>query len=168
MIEWSVTGISLNLGRVLPARNDSSQQESLDRQEGLNRQLTQLRRQLDHLPNLRLLGEIDDQSFAHKNTELRDRVARPTPQLEACDRRRAEKADLAVKVLERSQALEQKWLGAVSPAKRQLLEIVCLNFRLNGVTLVPEMRQPDRFRLPRCLWQLSSALERLNRRGPNT
>jgi hypothetical protein len=27
-------------------------------------------------------------------------------------------------------------------AKRQLLEIVCLNFRLDGATLVPAIRQP--------------------------
>ena len=27
-------------------------------------------------------------------------------------------------------------------AKRRILEVVCLNFTLDGVTLVPEMRKP--------------------------
>ena len=53
-----------------------------------------------------------------------------------------EQAKLAAKVFELSQGLEQKWVGAKYAGKRELLELVCLNFRLDGVTLVPEMRKP--------------------------
>jgi len=40
------------------------------------------------------------------------------------------------------QTLKDKWLNADVAAKRQLLEIVCLNFRLDGATLVPAIRKP--------------------------
>ena len=63
-------------------------------------------------------------------------------QIEACDRDRAEYGDLAAKVFELSQSLTEKWLNADVRAKRRLLEIVCLNFSLVDVTLVPEMRKP--------------------------
>jgi site-specific DNA recombinase len=45
-------------------------------------------------------------------------------------------------VFELSQGLEQKWVGAAYAGKCTLLELVCLNFRLDAVTLVPEMRKP--------------------------
>jgi hypothetical protein len=45
-------------------------------------------------------------------------------------------------VFELSQTLRQKWLPADYDAKRRILEIVCLNCKLDGVTLVPEIRKP--------------------------
>lgn len=53
-----------------------------------------------------------------------------------------ENADVAVKAFELSQSLREKWLTADYAAKRRILEIVCLNFRLAGATLVPTMRKP--------------------------
>jgi hypothetical protein len=49
---------------------------------------------------------------------------------------------LANRVFELSQALEQKWLTADFPEKRQILEIVFLNLRLDSVTLRYEIREP--------------------------
>ena len=69
--------------------------------------------QQDRLLNLRLLDEIDESTFAAKSMELRDRIARLSLDVEA---------DVA--------------------AKRQLLEIVCLNFRLAGANLVSSIRKP--------------------------
>ena len=108
----------------------------------MNRQLTSLRERDERLLNLRLLGEIDAFTFGRKSTELRDRIAQLSLQVEACDRGRAEYGELAEKVFELSQSLTEKWLNADARAKRQLLEIVCLNFRLEDVTLVPEIRKP--------------------------
>ena len=62
--------------------------------------------------NLRLLDEIDADTFASKGTELRDRMARLSLELEAADRDRGEQADLAMKVFELSQALLDRWLAA--------------------------------------------------------
>ncbi len=92
--------------------------------------------------NLRLLEEIEADTFAAKNTELRDKVAQLTLQLESADRGRAENAEMATRAFELSQSLTDKWVTADHGAKRHILEIVCLNFRLDDVTLVPTMRKP--------------------------
>ena len=74
--------------------------------------------------------------------ELRDKIARLTLKVESADRGRAERVDIAVKAFELSQSLAEKWVTADYATKRHILEIVCLNFRLVDVTLVPTMRKP--------------------------
>jgi site-specific DNA recombinase len=128
--------------QVLRARIRETQQVDRERVAEPNRQLSSLRQQQDRLLNLRLLDEIDESTFAAKSTELRDRIARLSLDVEACDRNRSEKAAQAEKVFELSQTLKEKWLSADVAEKRQLLEIVCLNLRLDGVTLVSEIRKP--------------------------
>ncbi len=118
------------------------QQESRSTADDVQRELTQLRTQQDRLLNLRLLGEIEADTFAGKNTELRDRIAGLTLQLEAGHRRRDEHADLAQKLFELSQSLTERWVAAEYVEKRQILEMLCLNFSLDGGTLVPTMRKP--------------------------
>ncbi|MEO0529353.1 MAG: hypothetical protein AAF266_02120 [Planctomycetota bacterium] len=82
--------------RVLRERTLGEQQESRERVAELNRQLTLVRRQQDQLLNLRLLEEIEQDTFANKATELRDRVARINAQLESNDRCRAETGEIAI------------------------------------------------------------------------
>jgi len=74
--------------------------------------------------------------------ELRDRIATLTVQLQAADTDRVQQAQLAAKAFELSQGLEQKWVDANYAEKRQLLDLVCLNFRLDGTNLVPQMNKP--------------------------
>jgi site-specific DNA recombinase len=101
-----------------------------------------LREQQDRLLNLRLLGEIEADTFARKNTEFRDRIANLTVKLEAAARSRDELTDVALKVFELSQALADCWFTADYSTKRQWLEMVFSNFRLDGATLVYEMNKP--------------------------
>lgn len=101
-----------------------------------------LRTQRDTLLNLHLDGKIDVERFSAKDVEIRDRMARLTLLLEATDRGRDEHADLARKAFELSQSLPERWVAADYTAKRQILEIVCLNFTLDGISLVPEWRKP--------------------------
>jgi len=108
----------------------------------LQKELSQLRQQQDKLLNLRLAEEIDADAFAMKKTELRDRMAHVTLQMEVVDRDRGEQGELAVKTFELSQALESKWLSAGFAEKRKLLEIVFSNFRLDGVSLCYEINKP--------------------------
>lgn len=49
------------------------------------------------------MDEIDEQTFAAKNTELPDRIALLTPKLDTDGRSRAEQGELALKVFEHSQ-----------------------------------------------------------------
>jgi site-specific DNA recombinase len=125
--------------RVLRARTQETQQVDQNKIADLNRQLMSLRSQQDRLLNLRLL---DETTFSSKSTEMRDRIAKLSLELEACDRGRSERAELAEKAFELSQSLADKWVKADAAAKRQLLQIVCLNFSLDGATLVPELRKP--------------------------
>ena len=128
--------------KILRARTRASQKDTEQQVAEINRQLTSLRKQQERLLNLRLLEEIDETTFAAKNTELRDRIAQLNLKVEASDRHRADHGEIAIRVFELSQELRNKWLRADRRAKRQLLDIVCLNFSLNGVSLVPTMRKP--------------------------
>lgn len=127
---------------VLRARTQSEQKEASERVVEINKQLAEIRRQQDELLNLRLLKEIEADLFARKNRELRERESRLTLETEAQTRGRHENADLAVKAFELSQNLVAKWDRADFDAKRRLLEIICLNLTLDGVTLCPEWRKP--------------------------
>ena len=131
-----------NFMAVLRAQTCQEQQESEAEITETNRQLSLLRGQQNQLLNLRLLDEINAETFARKATELRDREAKLQLQLEVCSRQRHEYADIAVKAFGLSQTLRPKWLTADYAAKRRILEIVCLNFRLVGANLIPAMRSP--------------------------
>jgi len=128
--------------RTLMAWCHDHQAEARTKVEELQRQLTSLRNQQDRLLNLRLVDEIDESTFASKNTELRDRIATCKLQVDAADRGQDEQAELALKVFELSQSLADKWLIADCSVKRQILQMVCLNLKLEGATLVPTMRKP--------------------------
>jgi DNA invertase Pin-like site-specific DNA recombinase len=127
---------------VLASQTRDSQAESLAQRDELQRQETLLVQQQDRLLNLRLSDEISEETFARKCTELRDRLASIKLQLDVLDRSHDETAELASKVFELSQTLRQHWLTADYYAKRRILEIVCLNCRLDDTTLVCEMRKP--------------------------
>ena len=45
-------------------------------------------------------------------------------------------------MFELSQTLETQWLDGDYQAKRQILEITCSNFTLDGITLCYKMRKP--------------------------
>jgi site-specific DNA recombinase len=128
--------------RVLRARSQDDQRKTHAEVAELNRQATNLRSQRDQLLNLRLLEEIERETFAAKDTELRDRLAQLALRIDVCDRQQSERGEVAAKAFELSQTLADKWLKADYLAKRQLLDIVCLNLCLDDVTLVPEMRKP--------------------------
>jgi DNA invertase Pin-like site-specific DNA recombinase len=127
---------------VLRSQTHDAQQESVARRIELTRQVSLTVEQQDRLLNLRIDDQIDEPTFARKQTELRDRLAKLKLQLEALDRSHDETADLASKVFELSQTLRQQWLTADYTAKRRILEIVCLNCRLDDTTLICQIRKP--------------------------
>ena len=127
---------------VLRAKTHDEQQEARERLADLTRQLSALRGQQNELLNLRLLKEVDSDTYTRKATELRDREGRLKVEIDACDLGRHEQAELAIKAFELSQSLTQKWDTADIDAKRRILEILWLNCTLVDVSLVPEMRKP--------------------------
>ena len=63
-------------------------------------------------------------------------------QIDAADRNRHEIIGSAIKAFELSQNVLAKWAETGWTAKRRILEIVCLNWKIDGVILVPEWRNP--------------------------
>ena len=108
----------------------------------LQDELLQVRDHQNRLLNLRLLEEIEAETYAMKAQELRDRESELKLQIDSADRNRHEIIDTAIKAFELSRNLRAKWFAADWAAKRRILEILCLNWKLDGVTLVPEMRKP--------------------------
>ena len=127
---------------VLASQTRDAQAESQAQRGELLRQEALLVQQQDRLLNLRLADDINQETYARKSTELRDRLASIKLQFDVLDRSRDEMGELASKVFELSQTFRQQWLIADYDAKRRILEIVCLNCTLDGVTLVPTMRKP--------------------------
>jgi site-specific DNA recombinase len=60
----------------------------------------------------RLAEDIDQETFARKHTEFRDRLASIKLQLDVLDRSHDETAALASKVFELLQTLREQWLTA--------------------------------------------------------
>ena len=129
-------------GRVLRSRSQHQHQDTQQRSADLKRQVASLSSQQDRLLNLRLSEEIDEQTFAGKSQELRDRRANLEFQLESRNHSQSQNARLAEKAFELSQTLQEKWVRSNVTEKRRLLEITCLNFSLDGATLVPVIRKP--------------------------
>jgi hypothetical protein len=63
-------------------------------------------------------------------------------QLDVLDRSHDETAELAAKVFELSQTLQNTWISADYATKRRILEIVCLNCTLDGASAVFSTRKP--------------------------
>jgi len=127
---------------VLRARGQDVQQQASQETAAITKELAQVRQQAERLLTLRLMDEITPETFRSKSEELRAKESSLALRLEGQGRQQAERHDVAVKVFELSQSLGEKWVTSDTLEKRQLLEIVCLNLTLDGVTLVPEMRKP--------------------------
>ena len=142
---------------VLNSQTFDAQRESMAQRHELNRQVTLLRQQQDRLLNLRLDEQVEQETFAAKQTELRDRLAKIQLQLDVLERSHDETAEIALKAFELSQTLREQWLTADYSTKRRILEIVCLNCRLDGASLCPTIRKPFDV--------LAEGLENKNSRG---
>lgn len=127
---------------VLRAKSKKAEQTADAERQTLQSELEAVRKQKQRLLDLRLLDEIEADTFAAKQNELRAKETRLLTKLEGCGRQQSERGELAVKVFELSQALGSKWLAADIAEKRLLLEIIGLNWTIDGVNLVPQMRKP--------------------------
>jgi hypothetical protein len=127
---------------VLASQTKDEQAESKAKRAELERQVTLLIAQQDRLLNLRLADQVDEDAFARKATEIRDRLASIRLQLDVVDRTHDETADLALKAFELSQTLRKQWFSASYATKRRILEILCLNSRLEGEKVCFSWRKP--------------------------
>lgn len=117
-------------------------EQSRARARDVEKQMDAVRKQQERLLNLHLSAAIDEKAYNAKSVELRDQIALLTLELEAADRKKDERADLAAKVFELSQNLTKKWVTADYSEKRRLMEMICLNIVLKGKTLCIATRKP--------------------------
>jgi len=108
----------------------------------LRRKQTLVKDRKDRLLELRLADDIDADTFAAKQTALRERERELSLRVDALGRQQSEQAELAVRVFELSQELADRWDTADLPEKRRLLEIVGLNWTLSDASLVADLRKP--------------------------
>ena len=104
------------------------QDHTIARAKELEKELATVREQQKRLLNLRLLEEIEVETYAAKAQELRDGEAELKLQIDTTDGDRHEIIDTAIKAFELSQDLRAKWFAADWAAKRRILEILCLNW----------------------------------------
>jgi hypothetical protein len=128
--------------QVLKARTMETRRASQDQIMELQRQVSVVEAQKDRLLNLRLLDEVDEDTFAKKSLEFRDRLAQLRGQLEGLTKGQPQGGQEAVKAFELSQTLREKWVSADYKKKRQILQTTCLNFSLVDTTLYVTMRKP--------------------------
>ena len=127
---------------MMAAMSGSQQAQSRARCSDVQKQLDETRRQQERLLNLHLSGNLDEATFATKNTELRDRHATLKLELEVADRGAAENIDKALRVFELSQSLPEKWVKSDYTEKRRIIEMVCLDLILKGTSLCIATRKP--------------------------
>lgn len=101
------------------------QDSAISKVAQLREALSSVRQQQRQRLNLRMLEEIDADTFASTNRDLRDRTAELQLEIEASDRSRNEIIDIGVKAFEPSLSLREKWVDADYAAKRRILEILC-------------------------------------------
>jgi len=108
----------------------------------IHRQIQQIDKDRDALLTLRMYREIEADTYAKKDGELRKRLVSLKARQDGQEQQKTEIGDTAMKVLELSQSLKNKWLSADIEEKRLILEILCLNSTLKDGSLCISMRKP--------------------------
>jgi site-specific DNA recombinase len=127
---------------VIKAKVHGGQEQNRQHRVELERQRVQVEAKLKTLLELRVDGEITAEDFAIKRAELHDRQAGLRLQLETTDHDDREIADLAIKALELSQSLKNRWKSADFATKRTILEILCESAESNREKLEIRLRKP--------------------------
>ncbi len=125
---------------VLKAKCRESCNTKRDQAGRVEAELKGLRRQIDRLLDLRLAEEIDGATFKRKHAELKRRVDGLNAKRQPTGN--SGNGAVVVKTFELSQSLRQRWVTADISGKRRLLDAVCLNWRLDGASLIPTIRKP--------------------------
>ncbi len=129
-------------GRALNEKVISYRKATGERIGPLTRKLREVEGMLDRLLSLRLVEEIETDTYRRKSAELVEKADGIKLRIEAAKRGKREDGDIAIKAFELSQALEDKWLVSENAEKRRIIEAVCLNTSLDGVTLRYTITKP--------------------------
>ena len=129
-------------GDVIRARTKQVHERSRARRSRLQGELTKVQSMKDQLLDLLLREKLSEDAYRRKEGELLMREDELTRNLRNEAQAQTEGADTAIKVIELSQALTERWVAADQDTKRQILDLLCTNLVLEGETLVPRLRMP--------------------------
>lgn len=130
------------VARMLQQRQAYAYQATEAELDKVQQDLKRARRESETLFQMRLTEEITSAKYREKNDEIEQRIGRLELACATMQKKEVEDKDLALRVFELSQTLTGKWLAADAATKRKLLEIVSLNCRLDGESLVITLRKP--------------------------
>jgi len=130
------------LQRVIRTKMQSEAVDNTTHARELTRQIDQINKDRYTLLTLRMHGEIEPDTYARKDGELRSLSKRLQIRLEGQSQQKTEIGETALRVLELSQHLKEKWVSADVEEKRLILEIVCLNLTFKNASLEITMRKP--------------------------
>ena len=129
------------LQRVIRAKAKTEVADNTAFLHDINCKMGQINKDRDALLSLRMHGEIEADTYARKDAELRNLWKRLNLQQEGQQQQKTEIGDVAMKVLELSQRLKEKWVTSDIAEKRVILEIVCLNLTFKDASLDITMRK---------------------------
>ncbi len=127
---------------VLRERMKGGQRESEQKLSELRRQLSRISNQQDELLELRISAKIDDDRFESKRSDLQNREAQLTTQIDGRLLDESHNIERAAQAADVFRLISERWPSADFAVKRRILEIVFSGFTLDGETLVPNKRTP--------------------------
>lgn len=116
--------------RVIRAKMKSEVADNSAQLREIHRQVQEIDKERDLLLTLRMHREIEADTYAKKDQELRKQLVSLKARQDGQEQQKTEIGDIAIKVLELSQCLKNKWISADIAEKRLILDIVCLNLTL--------------------------------------
>lgn len=128
--------------KIIRLKSEYGQDQYTQAQDETRSRMKKLEQKRKELLEMRLDGQIRQEMYAAKDEELEAEWRRLKLELEGGHCQSRELADLAIKAFELSQVLDNKRDSADIPEKRAILEILCLNYSFDGVSLCYEMRKP--------------------------
>jgi len=127
---------------VLRERMKGGQSASEQKLSELRRQLSRVSNQQDELLELRISGKIDDDHFESKRSDLQERQAHLTRQIDSRMSDESRSVERAAQAADVFRLIVECWPSADFAVKRRILENVFSGFTLDGEILVPNKRTP--------------------------
>ena len=127
---------------VIRAKSRSQVEQTRSDRQLTREELNKAQKEWDALLDMMLKGHIEADMYKRKDKELLSLINHLQIILDGRSREQAEIGDTAMKLLELSQTLKNKWFVADIAEKRALLEILCLNLTYKNASLVISMRKP--------------------------
>ena len=129
--------------------------EYRDQTAALAKRRSELANMQDRLLNAYLAGSIEESTHVKKTAELKQEATRIQDELARLSSGTTAYPTLPLAVFDWTQRLPETWRGSNALAKREILETISLNRKVDGATLWLEKRKPFDFLIEGLSVQLS-------------